>query len=167
MGADLSALLSIRFEGRARTRPFVDLSGLSRPWNVADLPALKRASLEVYGVFAPLYLRLFSSAPINALRSLDGSGLRRDRRFVAAPVAQLTNVKTIIPPNLSLRPTEDDRHLAQAEDAYAALDAQYPAHAYQAQVLDAEQLQEAIGAGLMFDVRAGGPGLGRVRRCPP
>jgi len=104
---------------------------------------------------ALLYLRLFSSAPIDALRSLDGSGLSRDRRFVAAPVAQLTNVKTIIPPKLSLRPTEDDRHLAQAEAAYAALDAQHPAHAYQAQVLDAEQLQEAIDAGLMFDVRVG------------
>ena len=71
VSADLSALLSIRFEGRVRTWPFVDLSGLSRPWNVADLLALKRAALEVYGVFTPLYLRLFSSAPIDALRSLD------------------------------------------------------------------------------------------------
>ena len=153
VSADLTPLLSIRFEGLDRKRPFVDLSGLSRPWNVADLPALKRAALEVYGVFAPLYLRLFSSVPIDALRGLDGSGLCRDRRFVAAPVTQPTNVKTIIPPKLSLRPTEDDRHLTQAEAAYTALAAQHPAHAYQAQVLDIEQLQEAIDAGLMFDVR--------------
>lgn len=150
VSADLSALLSIRFEGRVRSRPFVDLSGLSRPWDVADLPALKWAVLDVYGAFAPLYLRLFSSAPIDAL-----PGLGRDRRFVAAPVSELADLKTDIPPELSLRPTEDDRHLTQAEAAYAALDAQHPAHARQAQILDIEELQEAIDAGLMFDVLVG------------
>ena len=117
---------------------------------MADLAALKRAALEVYGVFAPRYLRLFSAAPVDALPGLD-----RDRRFVAAPVSELAGLKTTIPPELSLHPTQDDRHLAQAGAAYAALDAQHPAHAYQAQVLDAEQLQEAIDAGLMYDVRVG------------
>ncbi len=155
VSADLSALLSIRFENRVRSRPFVDLSGLSRPWDVTDLAALKRAALEVYGVFAPRYLRLFSSAPVDAL-----PGLGRDRRFVAAPVSVLAAAKTTIPPELSLRPTEDDRHLAQAGAAYAALDAQHPGHAYQAQVLDAEQLQEAIDAGLMFDVLVQGEWAG-------
>ena len=155
VSADLNALLSIRFEGLNRERPFVDLSGLSRPWNVADLPALKRAALEVYGIFAPLYLRLFSSAPVGAL-----PGLGRDRRFVAAPVTELAGLKTTIPPELNLRPTEDDRHLVQAKAAYAALDVQHPAHARQAQILDAEQLQEAIDAGLMFDVLVQGEWAG-------
>jgi GNAT superfamily N-acetyltransferase len=157
VSTDLKALLSIRFEGRVRTRPFVDLSGLSRPWKVTDLPDLKRAALEVYGAFAPLYLRLFSAAPVGALPGLD-----RDRRFVAAPVLELADLKTSIPPELILRPTQDDRHLAQAGAAYAALDAQHPAHAYQAQILDAEQLQEAVGAGLMFDVLVGQEWAGYV-----
>ena len=157
VNADLTALLSIRFEGLNRERPFVDLSGLSRPWDVADLPALKREALEVYGVFAPRYLRLFSAAPIGAL-----PGPGRDRRFVTAPVSELAKSTTTMPPELSLRPTEDDRHLAQAEAAYAALDAQHPAHTRQAQVLDAEQLQEAIDAVLMFDVLVGQEWAGYV-----
>lgn len=150
VSADLNALLSIRFEGRVRSRPFVDLSGLSRPWTPADLPALKRAALAVYGAFAPLYLRLFSSAPVDAFPDLG-----RDRRFVAAPVSALAGVKMTIPSELSLRPTEDDRHLAQAGAAYAALDAQHPAHTGQAQILSAEDLSECVEAGLMYDVLVG------------
>lgn len=150
VSADLMAWLSIRFEGRVRTRPFVDLSGTSRPWTPADLPALGRAALDVFGVFAPRYLRLLSGQPADAV-----AGLGHDRRFMAAPLSELADIQTHIPPELNLRRTRDDRHLAQAEAAYAALDAQHPAHAGQAGILSAEDLAECVEAGLMYDVLVG------------
>ena len=146
----LTAWLSIRFEGRVRTRPFVDLSGTSRPWTPADLPALGRAALEVYGIFAPRYLRLLSGQPADAV-----PGLGHDRRFMAAPLSQLAAIQTHIPPELSLRRTRDDRHLAQAVAAYAAIAAQHPAHTGQAGILSAEDLTECLQVGLMYDVLVG------------
>ncbi|GGR00032.1 GNAT family N-acetyltransferase [Deinococcus ruber] len=155
--SDLSALLSIRFEGLDRTRPFVNVSGLSRPWTMADLPALQQAALGVFGAFGPRSLRLFSAEPIDAF-----PGLGRDRRFLAAPVADLVTAGADIPSELTLRPTLDDTHLHAAQAAYAATDAQYPAHARQASVLEAEQLAEAVEAGTLFDVLVGGVWAGYV-----
>lgn len=150
VGADLTAWLSIRFEGRVRTLPFVDLSGTSRPWTPADLPVLGRAALEVFGVFSPRYLRLMSGQPADSI-----PGLGHDRRFMAAPLSELAAGQTRVPPELTLRRTRDDRHLAQAEAAYAALAAQHPAHAGQAGILIAEDLAECVEAGLMYDVMVG------------
>ncbi|ULH15436.1 hypothetical protein MF271_16170 [Deinococcus sp. KNUC1210] len=161
VSGDLSALLSIRFEGLDRTRPFVNVSGLSRPWTMADLPALRQAALGLFGAFGPHYLRLFSAEPIDAL-----PGLERDRRFLAAPLAELAATSADIPPELTLRPTLDDTHLHAAQAAYAATDLQHPAHARQASVLDAEQLAEAVEAGSMFDVLVGGVWAGYVGTLP-
>lgn len=150
VSADLTALLSIRFRGGDRDLPFVDLSGQSRPWTPADLPALADAAREVYGLFAPHYLQLQSSAPIDAF-----PGLGRDRRFLAAPLAELAALAVTLPAELTLRPTTDARHLAQAVAAYAALDAQHPGHSRQAAILSREDLDECVAAGLMYDVLIG------------
>ncbi|WP_424952029.1 GNAT family N-acetyltransferase [Deinococcus sp.] len=150
MSPGLTAMLSIRFEGLDPSKPFVDLSGSSRPWEVADLPALAAASLEVFGLFAPRYLRLMSGRPVEFF-----PGLGRDRRFLAAPLSDLAAIQSYIPPELTLRRTTDQQHLAQAEAAYAALDAQHPAHRGHAQVIGDEDLAECVEAGLMYDVLAG------------
>ena len=150
VSTDLTALLSIRFRGLDRDLPFVDVSGLSRPWTLADLPALARAASEVFGLFSPLYLQLWSSAPVDAF-----PGLRRDRRCLAAPLAELAAPSVELPAELKVRPTTDARHLAQAVAAYAELDAQHPAHARQATVLTSEDLDECVAAGLMYDVLVG------------
>ena len=150
VSADLTALLSIRFRGGDRDLPFVDLSGQSRPWTTADLPALAGAAREVYGLFSPLYLQLWSSAPVDAF-----SGLRRDRRCLAAPLAELAAPSVELPAELTLCLTTDARHLPQAVGAYAALDAQHPAHARQAGILSREDLDECVAAGLMYDVLIG------------
>ncbi|WP_407571168.1 hypothetical protein [Deinococcus altitudinis] len=150
VSADLTAWLSVRFEGRVRTLPFVNLSATSRPWTPADLPALGRAALEVYGVFAPRYLRLLSGQAADSI-----PGLEHDRRFLAAPLPKLAAARTHVPPELTLRRTRDDRHHARAEAAYAALAAQHPAHVGQAGLLSAEDLAECVQAGLMYDVLIG------------
>jgi GNAT superfamily N-acetyltransferase len=150
VSADLTALLSIRFRGGDRGVPFVDVSGVSRPWTPADLAAAANAARKVYGLFAPLYLQLQSSAPVGAFH-----GLGRDRRFLAAPLAELATRAVTSPAELSLRPTTDARHLAQAVAAYAALDAQHPGHTRQATILSREDLNECVAAGLMYDVLVG------------
>jgi len=160
-GGDLTALLSIRFEGGDRDKPFVDLSGTSRPWTETDLPALARATLEAFSLFRPRYLRLMSGAAVDVV-----PGLGRDRRFLAAPLAELAAVPSAVPPELKLCPTTDDRHLAQAVAAYAALDAQHPAHAGQTGVIGAEDLAECVEAGLMYDVNVDGTWAGYAGVLP-
>ena len=155
VSGDLHALLSIRFRGLERDKPFVNVSGLSRPWQPADLPELAAAAVRVFGAFRPGYLRLFSAEAPGAL-----PGLGLERRFVAAPVAELAALNAVIPPELTLRPTLDAANLGRAEAAYAAVDAQHPGHVAQASVLDAEELQEAIDQGSMFDVLVGGEWAG-------
>lgn len=146
---DLSALLSIRFEGGDATKPFVDASVLSRPLTKDDLPALGAAVMQFFGSFKPRYVRLWSAAPVDAF-----AGTRRDKRFLAAPMRDLTDPadRAAIPTELTLRPTTDLAHWDDAAAAYTAVDADFPGHPEQAHIQDADDLQESIDAGTMFDV---------------
>ncbi len=143
----LSALLSMRFEGGDATKPFVDASVLSRPLMEDDLPELSVAAMQVYGSFGPRYLRLWSSAPTDAFEGTD-----RDKRFVAAPVRDLVRVSVETPAELSLSATADLARWDDAAAAYAEVDADHPAHADQAQLEGADDLQSSIEAGTLFDV---------------
>jgi len=157
----LHALLSIRFENLDVQRPFVNVSGLSRPWTPADLPALRDAANRAYHPFRPATLRLTTALPVDAL-----PGLTPEFRFLTAPLQDLARPDLTLPPELTLRPTTDDTHLQDARDAYAALDAQHPAHARQAQVIGAEQLADTVQAGLMYDVLVHGEWAGYVGAQP-
>ncbi|HET7303215.1 MAG TPA: hypothetical protein VFJ12_01550 [Segeticoccus sp.] len=146
---DLSALLSIRFQGGDATKPFIDASVLSRPFVEDDLSTLSAAAVDVFGSFAPRYLRLWSAVPADAF-----AGTRRDKRFLAASVRDLTDTpaRAASPAELSLAPTTDLAHWEDAAAAYAAVDTAHPEHPEQAQLQDAEDLQESIDAGTLFDV---------------
>lgn len=151
----LDAMLSVRFEGLEVTRPFVDATVLSRPLAAADLPALGAAARQAYGEFRPLYLRLWSAEAAGHF-----AGTQPDRRFLGAPVGWLRGGET--PPGLTLRPTADLTHYAQAQAAYAAVDAQHPAHVRQAGLQPADELQGSIDAGTLFDVLVRGQWAGYV-----
>lgn len=144
----LSVLLSIRFEGGDATKPFVDASVLSRPFTQDDLPALGAAAAGVFGSLTPRYLRLWSAEPTDAF-----AGTHRDKRFMAAPLRDLVAPPgSAVPAGLSLRGTTDLSHWDDAAAAYAAVDADYPAHPDEARVQEAEDLQESVDAGTLFDV---------------
>lgn len=153
----LDVLLSMRFEGGDATKPFVDASALSRPVEQGDLDALAAAAIEAFGSFAPLYLRLWSAAPTDAY-----AGTARDKRFLAAPLAQLSGRPVDLPDGLSLSPTADLRHWDDAVAAYAAVDAAHPKHPDQARIQGRDDLQESIEAGTLFDVLVGGEWAGWV-----
>lgn len=144
VSADLHAMLSIRFEGLDVTKPFVDVSVTSRPIVRADLPALADAA-RVYAAFHPPRLRVWSAAPLT-----DWADLDPDRRVLAAPVGHLRGHP--VPEGLTLTPTADTSRYADAQAAYDAVDAAHPHHPYEARLLPAEDLQECIDAGTMFDV---------------
>ena len=152
---DLHAMLSIRFQGLDIKKPFVDASLLSRPLTALDLPALAEVAREVYGAFKPLYLRLWSAAPTGHF-----AGTGPDKRFLGAPISVL--VGGDVPPELSLRPTLDFTHYAEAQAAYADVDAQHPQHPGQAALQDQADLQESIEAGTLFDVLVRGEWAGYV-----
>jgi len=152
---DLHAMLSIRFQGLDVTKPFVDASLLSRPLTELDLPALTEVAREVYGAFKPLYLRLWSAAPAGHF-----AGTRPDKRFLAAPISQL--IGGDVPSELGTRPAQDLSRYAEAQAAYAAVDAQHPQHTGQAALQDQADLQESIGAGTLFDVLVRGEWAGYV-----
>ncbi len=140
---DLNAMLSIRFEGMDVSKPFVDISVTSRPVSVDDLAALAQAARQEYAAFRPPRLRFWSAGAMP-------SSLRPDQRVLAAPLSELRG--GAVAPGLSLRPTADLSHYAQAQAAYAAVDAAHPAHPRQARLVSGEDLQCAIEAGTMFDV---------------
>src|SRR5690349_9767264 len=48
VGADLEAMLSMRYEGGDPRRPFVDATVTNRPLVADDLPVLVRAAVETY-----------------------------------------------------------------------------------------------------------------------
>ncbi|GGR82341.1 hypothetical protein [Deinococcus sedimenti] len=142
--SDLHAMLSIRFEGLDVTKPFVDVSVTSRPVTRTDLPALADAA-RVYAAFHPPRLRFWSAAP-----QVDWADLDPDRRVLAAPVGDLRGHP--VPDHLTLIPTRDTGRYADAQAAYDAVDAAHPHHPQEARLLSAEDLQECIDAGTMFDV---------------
>lgn len=149
VGPDLGVMLSIRFEGMDREKPFVDVSVTSRPLTQGDLPALLTVGLGVYGAFRPGRLRLWSAAPLDGwMGNLPGT--RTDLRVLAAPLAELRMGKVL--DSLTLTPTRDTSRHADAVAAYAAVDAEHPGHVGQARVIDEDALKEAIEAGTMFDM---------------
>lgn len=159
VGPGLAAMLSIRFEGGDATKPFVDASALSRPLEEGDLPAVGAAAIRAFGSFSPRYLRLWSAAPTDAY-----AGTVRDKRFLAAPLAELANPAGFqaVPPELTLTPTTDLAHWPDAEAAYAAVDADHPEHRDQAGLQDTDDLAESIEAGTLFDVLVDGDWAGWV-----
>lgn len=152
---DLSAMLSMRFEGMDPTKPFVDASPLSRALRTEDLPALAAAATRYYAIHNPTYLRLWSAEPVGAF-----PGTGPDRRFLAAPIDQLQ--PRDVPPGLEVTPARNVDHYDDARRAYDAVDHAHPAHAVQAHLQDREDLEESAEAGLLFDVTVDGTWAGYV-----
>jgi len=145
VGPELGVMLSIRFEGLDREKPFVDVSVASRPLTQGDLPALSAAALDVYGAFRPGRLRVWSAAEDGVF-----PGARPDMRVLAAPLEELRGRE--VPDGLTLILTHDTSHYAEAVAAYAAVDAAHPRHVGQARVIGEDDLMEVIEVGTMFDV---------------
>jgi hypothetical protein len=156
VAADLQAMFSIRFEGLDPDKPFVDATVLSRRFTAEDLPALARVGHEVYGRFEPRYLRLWSAAQADAHPGTD-----RDRRFLAAPLADLA-ARRHRPAGLTLAPTEDLSRYEDAVAAYASVDETHRDHSAQAAIQPAGDLAESIEAGTLFDVLVDGEWAGYV-----
>lgn len=152
---DLEAMLSIRFEGLDREKPFVDATVLSRPFAGDDLSAMARVATETYELFLPGYLRVWSAEPTDAFPGTD-----RDRRFLGAPLRDLVGRE--VPIELSVAPTRDLCRYPDALAAYAAVDAVHPGHPGQATIQDADDLQESIETGTLFDVLVHGEWAGYV-----
>ena len=152
----LEVMLSIRFEGLDPDKPFVDASVLSRPVSTDDLAGLAEAGIDAYGAFHPGYLRVWSSAEIDAFR-----GTRRDKRFLAARMGELAD-RGNPPPALTVAPARDLANYPDAEAAYAAVDRAYPAHREQAMLQSRADLAVSIAEGILFDVLVDGSWAGYV-----
>lgn len=159
----LSAMLSIRFEGLDPDKPFVDVSVTSRPLLSADLPALLRAGLDVYGAFRPGRLRMWSAEGLDGWTA-ELPGARPDMRVLAAPLSELRGRE--VPADLTLTPTRDLTYYADAVTAYGAVDAAHPEHVGQARLIGEDDLAEAIAAGTMFDVMWRGAWSGYAGTLP-
>ncbi|TWD75274.1 acetyltransferase (GNAT) family protein [Kribbella amoyensis] len=152
---DLQAMLSMRYEGGAADKPFVDATPLSRPVEAADLAHLAAAAQARYGELRPRYLRLWSRHPAGWF---DGTAL--DKRYLAAPLASLRGAT--VAAGLTVAPAESLDRYDDARQAYAAVDAAYPDHPDQAALQSADNLAETLANGLLFDVRVDGEWAGYV-----
>ncbi|GAA0952072.1 hypothetical protein GCM10009554_54600 [Kribbella koreensis] len=152
---DLSAMLSMRFEGLDITKPFVDATPMSRPLEPRDLPALAAAAQDLYGIHHPRYVRLWSAEPVDAF-----PGALRDRRQYAALIKDLQPRN--VPPGLVLTTATNVDHYEEAQRAYDAVDQAHPEHPTQAHLQSKESLQESVEAGRLFDVTVDGTWAGYV-----
>ncbi|MGH3500137.1 MAG: GNAT family N-acetyltransferase [Nocardioidaceae bacterium] len=160
IGDGLVAMLSMRYEGLDVTLPFVDASLTSRPVETDDLPCLRDAALEAYGVLAPLYLRLWDARPDGAI-----GGTVADRRQLAAPLSEL-RAGPNPPQQLQLRPTNAATQYEELVAAYAVVDVQHAHHSRQASVQAREDMDDSASAGTLFDVLLDGEWAGYVGAVP-
>jgi Acetyltransferase (GNAT) family len=155
---DLTAMMSMRYEGGDPSKPFVDASILSRPLAANDLQALARASADIYGGLRPRYLRLWSAAPVGEFMPT-----LPDRRYLAASVESLrTGVDAALPRELRLTPASTLRDYEGARSAYHDIDRQHPPHVDQAKLADYAALHESMTAGNLFEVRVDAEWAGYV-----
>lgn len=158
---DLAAMLSMRYEGGDPTRPFVDATVLSRPVANEDLAALTGRVVTAFGTLGPTYLRLWSA---------DSAGhfadTVPDKRFLAAPILDLRAGQQPVPAELSVARAQslDGYELAQA--AYADVDREHSGHPEQAALQDADDLEESMTAGTLFDVMVDGEWAGLLAATP-
>jgi L-amino acid N-acyltransferase YncA len=153
IGNDLHAMLSIRYEKKDPTKPFVDATPLSRPLQADDLPALGAAATDAYGRFRPHYLRLWSAEPVDCFPR---TGL--DHRFMGAPIKQLQ--ARDVPAGLALTLARSLAHYEDAQHAYAAVVLDHPDHPGQSTLEDRETLEETAKSGLLFDITVDGKWAG-------
>ncbi len=153
---DLSALLSMRWEGGDPSRPFVDASATSRaPQTPADLGALTQSARAVFGAMQPRYLRVWSATPPNHF-----PGTLVDKRVLAAPLSTLRAQP--VPAALALRAAADIGHHEQARAAYEAVDQTHPDHRAQATLMDQDALRRRCDDGMLFDVLLDGQWCGYI-----
>jgi len=155
---DLTAMVSMRYEGGDPAKPFVDATPLSRQLRADDLAPLARAAIQTYGRLQPRYLRLWSAEPSGRF-----AGTCPDKRFLAAPILSLrAGGDQPVPAELAIVPARTMEEYDRAQSAYAVVDNAHPEHPSQAALQDFEDLEESLQAGTLFDVTVGGDWAGYV-----
>jgi hypothetical protein len=156
----LDVMLSMRYENGDPGRPFVDVSVSSRAiTEPADISATVAAATDRFGELHPRYLRWWTSLPAGRI-----PGTGQDKRFLAAPICELTNQS--VPDQLSLRPAANLGHYDQAAAAYRSLDRQHPQHAEQASVERADDLADLVRARTLYEVMVDDQWAGYIAAKP-
>lgn len=156
----LHVMLSMRYEGADPDRPFVDASVTSRPLTEdRDITAVAAAAARRYGILHPVFLRWWTSRPAGGI-----PGTSQDRRFLAAPLRELTSQP--VPAQLTLQPSHDLSHYSQAVAAYQSIDRTHPGHSRQAAIEAIDDLADLQRGGTLFDVLLDGRWAGYVAAEP-
>jgi GNAT superfamily N-acetyltransferase len=156
----LYVMLSIRYESGNPARPFVDFSAASRPRNEdRDIAAVAVSAALRYGILRPACLRWWTSRPAGAI-----PGTSHDRRFLAAPLGELTGQP--VPGQLALQTSRDLSRYGQAVAAYQSVDRTHPDHPRQAAIETADDLAGLQRDGTLFDVLLDGRWAGYVAAEP-
>lgn len=158
---DLAAMLSMRYEGGDPTRPFVDATVLSRPVANGDLAALAGCVVIAFGTLGPAYLRLWSAESAGHF-----TDTVPDKRFLAAPILDLLAGQQPVPNELSVARAQSMDRYELARAAYADVDREHPGHTEQAALQDADDLEESMTAGTLFDVMVDGEWAGLLAATP-
>lgn len=152
---DLHVLAGPGFLGGDLTKPLVRVMGTSRPLLAADLPALRAVLFAEFALFAPLFALFTHAAPIGHMPHT-----RPDRRVLAAPLQLLRGRE--LPASLTLRRAENLDFYPRYAAVYAALHEAHPEHRAYSRAEDQEDLQDALDAGMLFEVCVDGAWAGVV-----
>jgi L-amino acid N-acyltransferase YncA len=157
VATDQQVMLSMRYEGGDPTKPFVDASALSRPFQVGDLQPVAEAASKYFGSLAPAYLRLWSSEPEGSFPET-----LPDRRFLAGPLPVLRRAGEPVPSELTLVKATSLANYELAQAAYDAVDAAHPDHPEQARLQDRDNLESTVKNGFLFEVLVDGSWAGYI-----
>lgn len=152
---DLGVLWGPRYRARDAETPFVGLTAGSRPVAVTDLPTLAAAARAAFAEFRPLYLNLWSAAPIGAW-----AGTRGDSRLLAAPFGELR--ARPISDEVSIRRAAGLDFYPRYVDIHEEQVRTNPSHRLHTRVETEETMAELRAAGTLFEVFIGSTWAGVV-----
>jgi L-amino acid N-acyltransferase YncA len=152
------AVTGIRFRGRVKSRPFVDVVATTAPPTPDGLAVVAGVVEPAYAAFGPLCLRVDAPDAPGLVESLVadarfGPGCGVDMHVVAARVTDLReHVRAASYPRVRLRPGEPEALGRRVEAVYAELADLEPDLASWAKPEDEESLAACAEEGLLFEV---------------
>ena len=161
--ADMHVMMGIRFRGRDRNQPFVDLVRANVPMaDVSQIHAITDWVKEAFAVFKPLKVRFFQPSHITFPmdHALVATG---DKRVLAASLSDMrSGDKPVGYERVNLKRAQSIEFYEPYAAAYAAIHRERPWLPSQAEAMAMDQAQDSIQTSYVFEVFVDGVWAGVI-----
>ncbi len=160
--AGMQTMMGIRFRGRDRTQPFVDLVRANVAMtDASQIHAIADWVRDEFAVFKPLKVRFFQ--PSHLPFPVDHALVSGDKRVLAAAlVDMLSGDKPVGHGRVTLQRVQSMEFYEPYAAAYAAIHRERPWLPSQAEAMAMDQAQDCIQTGFVFEVFVDGVWAGVI-----